>query len=95
MESKLTKSKSPGIRQGFSQNSVNAGPKSCVFFPEIESLPFCEPRMLDALEAGAPAGPLLDTFRQTFPTERTLEDVVGSPAYGEWRETVTKLLIGY
>ena len=36
-----------------------------------------------------------DAFRQTFPTERTLEGVVGSPAYGEWRETVAGLLAGY
>jgi hypothetical protein len=48
--------------------------------------------MLDARETGTPAGPLLDTFRSTFPTERTLGDVVRSPAYGQWRESVTELL---
>jgi hypothetical protein len=50
--------------------------------------------MLDARESGSPAGSLLDTFRSTFPTERTLEDVVMLPAYGEWRESVTELLVG-
>jgi hypothetical protein len=50
--------------------------------------------MLDARETGTPAGPLLDTFRSTFPTERTLEGVLRSPAYGQWRASVTDLLSG-
>jgi hypothetical protein len=49
--------------------------------------------MLDAWETGQPAGSLLGRFRRTFPSERTLEDVVRSPAYGEWRETVTIMLV--
>jgi hypothetical protein len=50
--------------------------------------------MLDAGETGAPAGPLLDVFRSLFPSERTLEGVVRSPAYGQWRASVTDLLGG-
>jgi hypothetical protein len=50
--------------------------------------------MLDARETGAPAGPLLDIFRSLFPTEKTLDDVVRSPAYGRWRESVIELLAG-
>jgi hypothetical protein len=48
--------------------------------------------MLDARKTGAPAGPLLGRFRRLFPEERTLEDVVRSPGYSEWRATVTEML---
>jgi hypothetical protein len=51
--------------------------------------------MLDARATGAPAGSLLDMFRSLFPTETTLEDVVRSPAYGQWRQSVTDLLVSY
>jgi hypothetical protein len=51
--------------------------------------------MLDAMETGKPAGSLLGAFRKIFPTERTLEEVVGSPGYGEWREYVAEALSVY
>jgi len=50
--------------------------------------------MLDARQTGTPAGSLLDRFRSLFPTETTLEDVVRSPAYGQWRAAVTEQLSG-